>query len=213
MNFKKIKEAGNLVLPVVITLLAAFFTELIPINVSFIPPDKAYGIGLTIYSVVWTGVFKLISQIIDYFASKKSFIKIEFAEGKPKFEDQKLVNCDFISDVNTVYFKIQLKGNPKSFLDKEIRILLPPEVEAHKIDINKENYSSKCDISNDKKSISIKVNNLYNIEKTKRIEDSKTLGFKVMKSYEEIDSFLETSIINNKKRKIKMITNQLFFTK
>ncbi|MDU0333663.1 hypothetical protein RWU37_02670, partial [Enterococcus sp. 2CBP] len=112
-------------------------------------------------------------------------------------------------DITMVYFKVYLEGNPKKFINKNIVILLPMQVEAYPI----EQYSDDCNISSDKKRITIDISKLFNRNKVKRIADSKILGFQVLKNYPEVDSGLEVSINNNKKNKIKLINNKGIFRK
>lgn len=202
---KIIKE----MLPIAIALLAAFLTNICPVNFNFIPPDKVYGISLTIYSALFTAIFKGLFYIKNLIRNRKSCVEIKFSESNSKFEELKVVNFDFDPDVDItkVYFKVLLMGNPKKFLEKQIRIELPMQVEAYSID----KYSDYCAISSNKKSITINIAQLFNKNKQNRIEDSQILGFQVLKNYEVVDSGLEVSILENKKKKIKLINNTCFF--
>lgn len=197
--------------PIAVTILAAFFTSILPINLGFIPPDKVYGISLTVYSSIGTILFKGIFSIVNWVKNRKSYIIIKFSDRRSTFEELEIVKYDFESgvDITKIYFKVLLEGSPKKFLGKKIEIVLPIQVEAHSMD----KYSDNCCISEDKKTITVDVNKLFNKNKKKRIEDSQVLGFKVLKNYPEVESGLEVSIINNNKKKVKLVNNTGFFRK
>ncbi|MFQ6344721.1 hypothetical protein [Enterococcus faecium] len=207
----KLGKALKELVPIVVALLAALFTSILPVNFKFIPSDKIYGINLTIYSALFTAIFKGLFYLGSLFKNRKTFVKITFSDKNTNFKEIDEIQYDFEPDVDMtkVYFKVYLEGNPKKFINKNIEILLPMQVEAYPID----QYSDDCNISNDKKQITIDINKLFNRNKVKRIKDSKILGFKVLKNYPEVDSGLEVSIKNNKKNKIKLINNKGIFRK
>ncbi|EMF0108811.1 hypothetical protein OU491_000565 [Enterococcus hirae] len=198
-------------LPIAVALLAAFFTSLLPVSFNFIPSDKIYGISLTIYSALFTAIFKGLFFLCNLAKNWKTFVKVTFSDKKNNFKEIAEIQYDFDPDIDIsmVYFKVYLEGNPKKFKDKNIIILLPMQVEAYAID----QYSDDCNISNDKKKITIDINKLFNQNKENRIKDSKVLGFKVLKNYPEVDSGLEVSIKSNKNNKLKLISNKVTFGK
>ena len=206
---KFIKESIKESVPIPVTLLAAFFTSILPINLGFISPDEVYGISLTVYSSIGTILFKGIFSIVNWVKNRKSYIIIKFSDRHSTFEELEIVKYEFNVDITKVYFKVLLEGSPKNFLGKKIEIVLPIQVEAHSMD----EYSDNCCISEDKKTITVDVNKLFNKNKKKRIEDSQVLGFKVLKNYPEVESGLEVSIINNNKKKVKLVNNTGFFRK
>lgn len=206
---KKVKVIIKEVSPVLVTLIAAYFTSIYPVNFSFIPLDKAYGISLTIYSVVFAGIFRLLFLCMDWWHNRKSFVKIEFAEGKPKFEELELINCDFTSDFANIYMRIKLEGSPKNFNNKQIKIILPPQIKVQRM----ERYATLCELDDTRGVIFIALNKLYNTEKTKRLDDSMIVGFKVIKNYEEVQSSAEVGIEENKKKRVILKTNEIYFRK
>lgn len=198
--------------PIAVALLAALFTHICPINLGFIPSDKVYGISLTVYSAIITIIFNGLFNLGSLIVNRKSFVKVNFSDNHYNFEQLKPVDFMFDPDIDmtTLYFKVLLEGSPKKFIDKRIEIILPVQVEAHSMD-NK--YSENCCISEDKKTITVDMKKLFNENKKKRIEDSQVLGFKVLKNYPEVESGLEVSITNNKKKKVKLIHNTCVFRK
>ena len=190
------------------TLLSAYLTSVFPVSASFIPKDKAYEISLTLYSGLFIALFTGLDYLINWFIKQRTIVKVEFAANRPDFNKMELVHCDFNVDTATIYMKVKLVGYPKKFLQKEIKLMLPVQVTAQKI----KEYSKYYEISMDKKSVIIDLEKLFNTEKTKMIEDSIKIGFKVIKSDDEVQGYIET-VIMGPKRKIMLEKNDLLFTK
>lgn len=197
-----------IVAPMIATLLSAYLTSVCPVSASFIPEDQAYGISLTFYSGVFVALFAGLDYLLNYFIKQKTIIKVKFAANRLAFKKMELVHCDFIEDIATIYMEVKLEGNPKKFLQKEMKLTLPVQVTAQKI----EKYSKYYEISTNKRSIIIDLEKLFNTEKTERIEDSIKIGFKVIKSDDEVQSYIET-VIMGPNRKIILEKNDLLFTK
>lgn len=206
-----LKKARKLIIigsPMIATLLSAYLTSVCPVSASFIPEDKAYGISLTLYSSLFVALFTGLDYLINWFIQQRTIIKVEFSANRPEFNKMALVHCDFNVDTATVYMKVKLAGYPNKFLQKEMKLMLPVQVTAQKI----EKYSKYYEICTDKKSVIIHLEKLFNTEKTKVIDDSITLGFKVIKSDDEVHGYIETVIVGSK-RKIMLEKNDLLFTK
>ncbi len=197
-----------IVAPMIATLLSAYLTSVFPVSASFIPEDQVYGISLTLYSGVFVALFTGLDYLLNYIIKQKTIIKVKFAANRPDFNKMYLVHCDFNQDTATIYMEVKLAGNPKKFLQREMKLTLPVQVTAQKI----EKYSKYYKISADKRSVIIDLEKLFNTEKTERIEDSINIGFKVIKSDDEVQSYIETVIIGPK-RKIILEKNDLLFTK
>ncbi|WP_440897115.1 hypothetical protein ACS127_03855 [Amphibacillus sp. Q70] len=208
LDLKKIRKLIMIVAPMIATLLSAYLTGVFPVSASFIPEDQVYGISLTLYSGVFVALFTGLDYLLNYIIKQKTIIKVKFAANRPDFNKMYLVHCDFNQDTATIYMEVKLAGNPKKFLQKEMKLTLPVQVTAQKI----EKYSKYYKISADKRSVIIDLEKLFNTEKTERIEDSINIGFKVIKSDDEVQSYIETVIIGPK-RKIILEKNDLLFTK
>ncbi|WP_130860785.1 hypothetical protein [Gracilibacillus phocaeensis] len=208
LDLKKIRKLIMIVAPMIATLLSAYLTSVFPVSASFIPEDQVYGISLTLYSGVFVALFTGLDYLLNYIIKQKTIIKVKFAANRPDFNKMYLVHCDFNQDTATIYMEVKLAGNPKKFLQREMKLTLPVQVTAQKI----EKYSKYYKISADKRSVIIDLEKLFNTEKTERIEDSINIGFKVIKSDDEVQSYIETVIIGPK-RKIILEKNDLLFTK
>ncbi|MDU0333383.1 hypothetical protein RWU37_01235, partial [Enterococcus sp. 2CBP] len=68
----KLGRALKELVPIAVTLFAAFFTSILPINFKFIPSDKIYGINLTIYSVLFTTLLKGLFWLGSLFKNRKT---------------------------------------------------------------------------------------------------------------------------------------------
>lgn len=208
LDLKKTWKLIMIVLPMIATLLSAYLTSVCPVSASFIPEDKAYGISLTLYSGLFVALFTALDYLMDWSIKQRTIVKVEFAANQSEFNKMELVHCNFNEDIATIYMKVKLAGYPKKFLQKKMKLMLPVQVTAQKI----EKYSKYYEISTDKRNVIINLENLFNNEKTKRIEDSIKIGFKVIKSDDEVQSYIET-VITGPKRKIILEENALLFTK
>lgn len=208
LDLKKIWKLVTLASPLIVTLLSAYLTSVLQVSASFIPEEQAYGISLTLYSGLFVAIFAGLDCFVSWIIKQKTIVKVKYAVNRLEFNKTELVHCDFNSDTATIFMEVKLVGYPKKFLQKEMKLMLPVQVTAQKI----KRYSKYYEISVDKRSVIINLEKLFNIEKTERIEDSINIGFKVIKSDDEVHSYIET-IITEPKRKIKLEKNALLFTK
>ncbi|WP_034538265.1 hypothetical protein [Carnobacterium inhibens] len=206
-----LKKTWNILMttsPVVVTLLSAYFTYVIPLNTSFIPDDKAYGISLTFYSGIFAVIFKCIDSLITWFEKQASIINIQFSVNKSDYQEQKIVYCYFKEDTARIFSKIILTGTPRKFLKSKLKLVLPIQVTAQYIP----EYAQYYEISENKRSILIDLEKIFNNEKKERMADSIELGFSVIKNDTKVDSYVETTL-TSKRKNLKLEQNKLLFTK
>lgn len=208
LDLKKLRKLITIASPMVVTWLSAYLTSVFPVSASFIPEDQVYGISLTLYSGLFVALFAGLDYFISWLIKQKTIVKVKYAANRPNFNKMELIHCDFNEDTATIYMEVKLDGYPKKFLQKELKLMLPVQVTAQKIP----KYSKYYEISTDKRSVIIDLEKLFNTGKTQRIEDSINIGFKVIKSDDEVQSYIET-VITGPNRKIMLEKNDLLFTK
>lgn len=208
LDLNKFKKLISIVSPIVVTLLSAYLTSVIPVSLFFIPKNQVYGISLTLYSGVFAALFVGLDYSISWLIKQKTIVKVKFAANRQNFNKMELIYCDFNEDTATVYMEVKLDGYPKKFLQKKLKLMLPVQVTAQKIP----KYSKYYEISTDKRSVIIDLEKLFNTEKTQRIEDSIFVGFNVIKSDDEVQSYIET-VITGTNKKVMLEKNNLLFTK
>lgn len=194
--------------PMIATLLSAYLTSVFPVNVSFIPEDQVYGVSLALYSGLFVALFAGLDSFINWLMKQRTIVKVKFAVNRRDFNKENLVYCGFIEDTATIYMDVKLEGNPKKFLRKELKLILPVQVTAQKV----EKYGKYYNVSPDKRSIIINLETLFNNEKNEKINDSVNIGFKVIKNDDEVQSYIETVIVGAG-RKIILEKDNLKFTK
>lgn len=194
--------------PMIATLLSAYLTSFFPVNVSFIPEDQVYGVSLALYSGLFVALFAGLDSFINWLMKQRTIVKVKFAVNRRDFNKENLVYCGFIEDTATIYMDVKLEGNPKKFLRKELKLILPVQVTAQKV----EKYGKYYNVSPDKRSIIINLETLFNNEKNEKINDSVNIGFKVIKNDDEVQSYIETVIVGAG-RKIILEKDNLKFTK
>ena len=199
--------------PMIIALMANFFTSIFEFPINFIPDDKVYSVSLIIYSIAFTIIYHVIDGFLYRIESLKSIIKVDFSIKENYYSNQNEVLCHFNNGVARVFFRIRLIGIPNHFKDKELEIIFPVQVTLQKV----EKYGKYYSLSSDRKRILININEVFNKEKKETIKDQIELACLVTKHLESVDSSTETRI--NEKRKslsspfIELQASKIKFTK
>lgn len=206
---KKLWKCLLVISPVIIAPMGSWFATIWEVDFPIIPKDKWYDVNLLLYSAILTALVSCIDGIIKYIDGLKSVVKIEYSLTKGEYYGHDMLSCPFKSDVANVFARITLQGNPKKFKGLQLKIIFPIQVGIQKM----ENYSKYLDVSDAEKTISIDLNSIYNVGKTKNISDNIEVGFIAVKLDETVDSSIETVLVGGKRYFLELENSIVTFTK
>lgn len=188
----KVKNFINAIFPIIVAVLSAILATSTPWNIPIfpMPQDKVFSLNLTVYSILFTLLFKqLIIRPLSYFERRITKITLKTSTNEI-FSSSKNTEISFNSDTAIVFCELVFSGIPEKIRKKSVKIVLPLNVSAQQ----HEKYVGLYKICNDC-DIIVEMKDTFSPSKTKRLENETVLlAFRVSKNANIINNDAEITL-------------------